>query len=441
MKPIEELREYVFSLPLVDTHEHLASREELRDRDTDVLKEYLAHYYNRDLISAGLPKRDYAAIVEKKMPIGEKWLLVQPYWEAARHTGYGRALDIAVRGLYGIDGISGRTIEELEARFQASLQPGHFRRVLRDRCRIEKSLLCVETLEEEHDPRIERSMHCDRELFVPVYEVNPLVHPESWAEVERLERESGVRITSFTSWLEAVEANIAKACSLGSPILKNSLAYVRSLHYERASRAEAEEAFRAIFASRHFPEWHQRPIITGKAFQDYVFHFILEMANRRKLVVQIHTGIQEGSGNLLSHSNPEALSNLFLEYPDVVFDLFHMGYPFQNLLTVLAKNFPNVCIDMCWAHIVSPNASVQALVEWIDTVPLNKISAFGGDYLFVDGVYGHQVLAREDVARALSLAVEEGLFDLGEARRIARLLLYENPKRIFGLGEPKASPP
>jgi predicted TIM-barrel fold metal-dependent hydrolase len=441
MKPIEKLREYVFSLPLIDTHEHLPSREELRDRDTDVLKEYLAHYYNRDLISAGLPRRDYTRILEEKLPIREKWRLVEPYWEVARHTGYGRALDIAVRGLYGIDGISGKTIEDLDARFHDSLQPGHFRRVLRDRCRIERSLLCVETLEEEHDPLIERSVHCDRELFVPVYSVNLLVHPESWAEVERLERESAVRITSFSSWLEAAEANIAKACSLGSPILKNSLAYVRSLYYERVSRAEAEEAFKAIFATRHFPDWHQKPIITGKAFQDYLFRFILEIASRKKLVVQIHTGIQEGSGNLLSNSNPEALGNLFLEYPDVDFDLFHIGYPYQNLLTVLAKNFPNVYIDMCWAHIVSPNASVQALVEWVDTVPLNKISAFGGDYLFVDGVYGHQVLAREDVATALSVKVEEGLFDVGEACRIARLFLYENPKRIFRLGELKASAP
>ena len=75
---------------------------------------------------------------------------------------------------------------------------------------------------------------------------------------------------------------------------------------------------------------------------------------------------------------------------------------------MLAKNFPNVHLDMCWAHIVSPNASVLALQEWIDTVPLNKISAFGGDYLFVDGVYGHQHLARADVVRALAAKVEEG---------------------------------
>lgn len=433
MKAIPELREQVFSLPLIDTHEHLPSSEAVRDRDTDVLKEYLAHYYNRDLISAGMPLADYATIAGKRLPIREKWKLVEPYWELSRYTGYGRALDIAVRELYGIEGISGATIEELNERFLETLAPGHFRRVLKERCRIERSLLCVETLEEQYDPLIERSIHCDRELYLPVYIINTLVHPESWADIERVERESGVRITSFSAWLEAAEANVQRACAIGSPILKNSLAYVRSLHYPRATRAEAEEGFNHVFRTRHFPEWHQRPIVTPKAFQDYLFHFILGIANRKALVMQIHTGIQEGSGNLVGNSNPEALANLFLEYPDVDFDLFHIGYPYQNVIAVLAKNFANVYIDMCWAHIVSPNASVQALVEWVDTVPLNKISAFGGDYLFVDGVCGHQYLAREDVAKALSLKVEEGLFGVEQAAKIARLFLYDNPKRLFRL--------
>jgi hypothetical protein len=52
----------------------------------------------------------------------------------------------------------------------------------------------------------------------------------------------------------------------------------------------------------------------------------------------------------------------------------------------LAKNFPNVLIDMCWAHIVSPRASIDALAAWLETVLVNKINGFGGDYLFVDGV-------------------------------------------------------
>jgi predicted TIM-barrel fold metal-dependent hydrolase len=205
------------------------------------------------------------------------------------------------------------------------------------------------------------------------------------------------------------------------------------LHYERTTRSEAEEGFNRVFDTKYFPVWHQRPIITTKAFQDYMFHFILDIANNRQLVLQIHTGIQEGNGNLLANSNPEALSNLFIRYPDVEFDIFHIGYPYEHVLTVLAKNFPNVYIDMCWSHIVSPNASIQALIEWVDTVPLNKISAFGGDLLFVDGVYGHQYLARRDVAKALAQKIDEGLFDVEKAGKIAEMLLYDNPKRIFRL--------
>jgi hypothetical protein len=95
--------------------------------------------------------------------------------------------------------------------------------------------------------------------------------------------------------------------------------------------------------------------------------------------------------------------------------------------------FPNVSVDMCWAHIVSPEASVRALGEWLELFPYSKICGFGGDYGFVDGVFGHQQIARENIARALSKKVEKRLFSLDAACGIARALLYDNPARIFGL--------
>ena len=88
-------------------------------------------------------------------------------------------------------------------------------------------------------------------------------------------------------------------------------------------------------------------------------------------------------------------------------------------------------MDMCFTHLVSPNTSVNALLEFLDTIPLNKISAFGGDYLFVDGVYGHLHLARENVSKALSIKVSEGLFNIEEAKKIAKMLFYDNPLKIF----------
>ena len=136
---------------------------------------------------------------------------------------------------------------------------------------------------------------------------------------------------------------------------------------------------------------------------------------------------------MISHSDPSLLSNLFLEYPDVDFDIFHIGYPYQHVVSVLAKNFPNVYIDMCWAHVISPRASVDALVEWVDSVPVNKISAFGGDYRFVDGVYGHQYLARVNVSKALAKTVEDGVLDVDRAKEIAGMLFYQNPLKLFKL--------
>jgi predicted TIM-barrel fold metal-dependent hydrolase len=127
------------------------------------------------------------------------------------------------------------------------------------------------------------------------------------------------------------------------------------------------------------------------------------------------------------------LSNLFVQYPDVTFDLFHIGYPYEHVLSALAKNYRNVYIDMCWAHIISPQAAVSAMVEWIDSVPVSKISAFGADYSFVDAVYGHQQLARQNVSRALAAKVDQGLFDVDKACQIARLWFYDNPMRIFQL--------
>ena len=432
-KIFESLLDYLNNIEVIDTHEHLPSVEEVRAKDTDVIKEYLSHYFDRDLVSAGLDKNICMRIKTENIPVMQKWQMIEKYWEAARLTGYGRSLDIAARGLYGVNKIEVSTIEELNEKFMQTLKKGHFKKVLKDKCKISTSLLMVETLDKEYDPEIERSIFCDRDFFSPVFSVSDLVYPQLWSEIERIEKISGIRITSFNRWLEAVEIMIDKAFKMGAIALKNQLAYRRSLDFSRVTRAKAEEDFNFIFKTRHVPDWSQRLILAGKTFQDYMMHYILDIANKRNLIIQIHTGLQEGNGNILSNSNPVLLSNLFLEYPDVTFDIFHISYPYQGELAVLSKNYPNVYIDMCWAHIVSPHCCVESLKEWMDILPLNKISAFGGDYLFVDGVYGHLELAKENVAKALSFKISQGLIGLDDAKKIAKMWFYDNPKNIFKL--------
>lgn len=421
-KIFEEILDFVLTLQIIDTHEHLPWCESVRDSNTDVLKEYLQGYFCSDLVSAGLSRRELQYVMDNNCPLMQRWDVVEPFWEAARYTGYGRVLDMSVQILYGINKICRSTIELLNDEFKKTLKPGHFKLVLKEKSNIKISIL-------------DCWLDCDKEFFRSVYRLDDFIYPKTMRDIYKIETEAGIRICSMDDWLEACEIVLEKALKSGAVALKSGLAYERTLKYERTAKFEAENCFNNILKLRHFPDWVEPALTVSKEFQDYMMHFILRLANRKNLTFQFHTGMHEGNGNLIYNSDPSLLSNLFVEYPDVDFDIFHIGYPYQNILSVLAKTFPNVYIDMCWAHIISPEASVKAMTEWFDSVPLNKISAFGGDNMFVDAICGHQQLARVNVSKALALKVEEGVFDIEKAKEIAYMLFYSNPLKILKLGD------
>jgi hypothetical protein len=418
----ERLREFIDSLTIVDTHEHMPGQEARRPANSDVLSEWLTHYFSCDLISAGLPPAHLAQVRDPNRPLPERWRTVEPYWRAAHSTGYGRALALAAQGIYGIDHIGGDTIEELNRRFVAARAGGgHYRFVLKEKSRVRISLL-------------DADLGADPEFFVSVIRMDGFLCPTHRRELQAAQERLNTPVHSIRDWKRALEIELDRALHKGAVAVKCGLAYQRSLRFDKTSEAEAEAGFNELFADPQAPEW--RPgIKTSKAFQDHMMHHLLALAEQRSLTVQFHTGLQEGNGNLIYDSNPVLLSNLFIEYGGVTFDLFHMGYPYMAEISALAKNFANVCIDMCWGHIISPEASRRALAEWLDAVPANKISAFGGDYCFVDGVYGHQVLARRNVAATLASKVADGSMDVDRATEIARWLFVDNPERIFRLAK------
>ncbi len=128
----ERLLEFVHSLEIIDTHEHLPAFEKERRADTDVLAEYLKHYISSDLVSAGLSDEALAFARDASKPLAKRWETVAPFWDASRNTGYARALDLSVRLIYGIERIDGKTLGRLnEAFLDAVRRGGHYDRVLR----------------------------------------------------------------------------------------------------------------------------------------------------------------------------------------------------------------------------------------------------------------------------------------------------------------------
>lgn len=420
----DTLMAHAAGLEIIDTHEHLSAFETEREKPTDVFHEYLNHYFNRDLINAGLPAEGLEKLMDLSIPIMEKWEIAKPYWELARKTGYGQAIEIAVREVYGLDGIGRDTVEEWDRLFQKTLTGGQYDLILKEKCKIKTSLLVdIQGL----------GKPVDEKYFSRVMDVTYFVFPKSFEELKAIEKQAGFKITCLDDLKGAFDVCFEKEVAAGAVCLKNSLAYERPLLFERTTHREAEEDFNAMFDRRHMPDWSSQALFAGKRLQDYMMHHILRRLNSRGMPIQIHTGLLEGTGNYIKNSDPALLSNLFLEYEDVKFDIFHIGYPFEKTLGALAKMFPNVYIDMCWAHVISPPACVNILKEWLETVTANKISAFGGDYRIVDVIVGHLMMAKKNVCLAVADKIGEGLLDLEEGKRLLERLFYQNPKELFCL--------
>jgi hypothetical protein len=78
------------------------------------------------------------------------------------------------------------------------------------------------------------------------------------------------------------------------------------------------------------------------------------------------------------------------------------------------------------------------LAEFLESVPVNKILGFGGDYKYPELSYAHAKMARRAIAQVMAVKVENGFCNEQEAFEIGKLLLYENAARLFAWREGKA---
>jgi predicted TIM-barrel fold metal-dependent hydrolase len=416
----ERIHQELWKVAIVDTHEHLPSEEERLKRKNDLFQEFLSHYASSDLISSGMTDGDLEYVRNPEERIEKRWKKFEPYWARIRNTGYARSLDIAARGLFGENGLDAKTYARLAQKMKKASKKGWYRTVLKDKCNIDVSVLNTETYK------------CDKAFFIPVINPCSFVTCRSPEELQKVEKMRNMSIHTVKDIECALVGYMDEFVKNGAVGIKLPYAYVRPISYDKTPYADAERAFNSIAMSDKNPHiCNSMSYQQMKPYQDWIIHRVIQYAEEKGLPVQIHTGLQEGNRNFIRNSDPTLLTNLFVEYPKVNFDIFHASYPFSRHLAVLAKNFRNVYVDMCWFHIMTPSASRSMLHEWLDLVPANKIFAFGGDYCFVEGVYGHAVLAREDVAKVLAERVEDGSLDENAALKVGKMVLRENAFTFF----------
>ncbi|MEM3502816.1 MAG: amidohydrolase family protein [Nitrososphaeria archaeon] len=430
-----ELYDFIENLWIIDSHEHTVQEVERVSSEADPLQILLSQYASSDLISSGLSLEDYVRALNLNVSLKERWRIIEPFWDKAKNTTYFEVINIALKDLYGVNELDENTIEVLSEKMKAVNRIGLYRWVLKEKAKIRISIF----------DGITDIVDVDREFFAPVVRLEDFILLRSREDVRRLSEATKIPIHSLKSLESALESKVQ---SILNKIVgfKIALAYRRDVHFEKTTFNEAEKVFNKIMGSERTFIRYTSPdgirltmsdeisVEEARPLQNYMVHRILETASRYRLPVQVHTGLQEGNLNLVSNSNPLYLANLFMEYYNVKFDVFHGAYPYVRELAVLAKNFPNVYVDLCWLHAVSSSSAKYALNELLDMVPANKIIGFGGDYKHVEGVYGHSRLARKNVAEVLQDKVDRGRYSLEEAKNIAKMLLYDNLLEVFKLG-------
>jgi predicted TIM-barrel fold metal-dependent hydrolase len=176
-----------------------------------------------------------------------------------------------------------------------------------------------------------------------------------------------------------------------------------------------------------------------RPLHDYLVHVYVQRATEEDVPVQIHTGYLAGVRRDLRNISPLQLVPLLLRYGRTRFDLFHAGWPYTEELAIIAKNFPNVWISLCWAWTMNPIATERALDSWLDCVPYNKIIGFGGDTHHPLASYGYAMQARDGLSRVFERRIERGDMDEELAEEAARAILLTNGCELHGLEVPEVS--
>jgi predicted TIM-barrel fold metal-dependent hydrolase len=414
----QRIRDYIDTMRIIDTHEHMFNPEALKT--THFLDFTLMLHQNRydDLISSGMPDSVYNELFNKPVTALAKWKIVEPYWKKSFNTASNRVILNAVRDLYGISELNDSTIELLSSRMKEAYNGDWFNYVLREQCRFDY------VLQESDFVGVNSSYVRYSDKFSDWLTVRTKFRIDSLAasQVEP--------IYTLDDYVSSMRRAFEEAIKMGMVAVKVNIAYARPLNFDNVSPEIAKKVFHKLTSGN---ENFELAFKDAKPLQDYMLHQLLEFARQYKLPVAFHTGMQAGSGNVLINSDPVLLTNLFFEFPDIKFVLYHGSYPFGGTLSVLVKTFRNVYLDMNWTYSVSPAYAERFLSEWLDTAPVSKIMAFGGDQRCVENTYGELIIAKKVISDVLIDKVKNGYLTESEAKTVGKMILRDNGVEFYNL--------
>jgi len=415
------LMDAMAEMDVIDCHEHLPPESVRTNSPQDVFTLF-SHYTRCDLFSAGMDRaaydasgkakaadegrKQYSSLFDYDVPLARRWETFRPYWNHIRYGSYARAARLTAKMVYDVDDISDETYQVLSDRISSANTPGIYRRILCDKCRIKASLTQCERTDVAPP-------------LVPLMPIWNIAQIRNLRILETLCDELGVTVKNLDDCLLLVRRQLEKWLGAGAVGFKT----ISSYNTDPDPRAAGESLKKVLDGQEiNCDSRFYEPL------QNYLRHHAIEVAGELDMVVAVHAGVWDDFRSL----DCKYMLTLAPAHPRVNFDLYHLGMPSVRDAIVVAKNFPNVFLNLCWTHILSQAQTQSGIDELLDQVPINKVLAFGGDYARpVEKVVGHLHMAREDFARVFGARIDRGMMGFDEAVEILRLWFWDNPLALY----------
>jgi len=420
-----DLAQHIQQIKLIDTHEHLRSEQEYVENGPDVLGDLFNNYVLADLISAGATQQAVNALTDTKNPdIEARWNGIKDAWAHCQFTGYGEAVRLIAKDVYGMEEITLAGIEAGAKINQQRRQPGERLRILRDEGNLD---------------------HVQIDNFVwpclpDASGVDFFLYDLSWAsfcdgsfDVPALVAETGCEVRDLNTLRLAMSALFAKY-GPNAIAVKAQHAYDRTLMWQERTDAEV-----APILARHLRSANLT-VNERLCLGDWCWARGVELAIEHNLPFKIHTGYYAGNNRMpVDRIKPGHLCGLLARYLDARFVLMHIAYPYDPELAAIAKHYRNVYVDLCWAWSIDPYSAGNFVRRFIHTVPLNKLFVFGGDVGWPSASVAYAKQARRWFTRALQAEVDEGLLTEAQAMQVATRLMRKNQLECFDLDGTRAA--
>jgi len=431
-KTYKTIKAEIDKIRVVDNHEHYPTEKFRTEEWTpDFFNLVMDDYAGADVRNIGNTFSHDEKYLDSNLSVEERWASFRPIYNRIKNTGYMRSLQLGIKTVHNLEISDASSIKKINESMKKLYKPGIYKRVLYDLGKIDWILVYLQY--KKYNP------NDYPDFFKVVRYFDRLIVLTKPEDLYDLEERYGVVVHNLEDLETIYRKFVDESVKDGVVGFKTAVAYIRTLDFSRFTREKAEVLLKELltFSKADWMRGEALSVKQGEELTNYCMHLMLKIIEEKGMPVSFHTGLQTSGKIDIRWSNPQHLIPLFREYKNLNFDIFHGGFPYVAEFMELGKSWPNVFLNLCWLHSISPEGARSLLSELIECIPVHKIFAFGADTFFPESTIGHLEMARENCAIVLTEKVLNGYFTEEEAIAYARRMLRTNLTEFFRLNLPK----